>query len=124
MQGHGDLRPEHICLRPPVIFDRIEFSAAFRMIDVHDEIGYLGLEAAILGNEEVGPRLRSLLIAEGFPAPSPELARTFLTMRCLVRARLCIDHLLDEHPRTPDVWPVKATRYLDRVRAALRDAGD
>ncbi len=121
VDGHGDLRPEHVCLRPPVVFDRIEFSADYRMIDVHDEIGYLGLEADILGNAEIGTRLRHLLIENGFAAPSEALADTFRIVRCLIRARLCIDHLLDAHPRTPEVWPQKASRYLDEIRAS-RDA--
>lgn len=121
VDGHGDLRPEHVCLQPPVILDRIEFSADYRLIDAHDEIGYLGLEAEILGNAEIGVRLRHLLIENGFAAPSEALADTFRITRCLIRARLCIDHLLDAHPRTPEVWPQKASRYLDEIRAS-RDA--
>lgn len=119
VDGHGDLRPEHVCLRPPVVFDRIEFSADYRMIDVHDEIGYLGLEAEMLGNAEIGVRLGEMLIAEGFPAPSAALMRAFTTTRCMIRARLCMDHLLDERPRTPELWPAKAARYVDRARELL-----
>ncbi len=116
VDGHGDLRPEHICLDPPVIFDRMEFSARHRLIDVHDEIGYLGLESEILGNREIGRRLFDHLVKAGFPSPSPGLLSTFRMVRCLIRARLCIDHLLDAHPRTPDVWPEKARTYLDHAR--------
>ena len=36
VEGHGDLRPEHVCLEaPPVMFDRIEFSRALRLVDVY-----------------------------------------------------------------------------------------
>jgi hypothetical protein len=29
----------------------------------------------------------------------------------VLRARICMAHLLDSHPRHPDVWPHKAARY-------------
>ncbi|MDJ0637879.1 MAG: hypothetical protein QNJ20_03520 [Paracoccaceae bacterium] len=118
VDGHGDLRPEHICLNPPVIFDRMEFSARHRLIDVHDEIGYLGLEAEILGNREIGRRLFDRLAKDGFPPPSRGLLSTYRMVRSLIRARLCIDHLLDAHPRTPDVWPEKARTYLAHAKTA------
>ncbi len=118
VDGHGDLRPEHVCLDPPVIFDRMEFSARHRLIDVHDEVGYLGLEAEILGNWDIGQRLRDRLVKAGFPPPSLGLLSTFQMVRCLIRARLCIDHLLDAHPRTPEVWPEKTKTYLTQAKAA------
>ena len=34
VEGHGDLRPVHICLAPePVIIDCLEFSQALRLVD-------------------------------------------------------------------------------------------
>lgn len=42
VDGHGDLRPEHICLSDPIaIFDCIEFSLDFRCIDIADELAFL-----------------------------------------------------------------------------------
>ncbi len=120
VDGHGDLRPEHVCLiDPPVIFDRIEFSPTLRLTDVYDEIGYLGLEAKVIGDRTIGPHLLSKLAVDGFLPPSPDLMAAFRVMRCLVRARLCIDHLLDERPRMPEVWPIKTRRYLDLAWVAL-----
>jgi uncharacterized protein len=44
VDGHGDLRPEHICLSDPVvIFDCIEFNPEFRCIDVADELAFLAV---------------------------------------------------------------------------------
>ncbi|HEX5104815.1 MAG TPA: AAA family ATPase [Pirellulaceae bacterium] len=58
VEGHGDLRPEHICLiEPPAIFDCIEFNAGFRQLDVADELAFLAAECDILGAEWVGLRL-------------------------------------------------------------------
>ena len=43
VEGHGDLRPEHICLDHEVrIIDCIEFNPRLRVVDPFDEIAYLG----------------------------------------------------------------------------------
>jgi aminoglycoside phosphotransferase family enzyme/predicted kinase len=58
VDGHGDLRPEHICLDDPIaIFDCIEFSPDFRRIDVADELAFLAAECDFLGADWVGPQL-------------------------------------------------------------------
>lgn len=116
VEGHGDLRPEHVCLTtPPVMFDRIEFATEMLMIDIFDEANYLGLECAMLGAAWIGPLVMEVLRAAGFAAPSDGLMRTYSAFRCMTRARLSIDHLLDRHPRTPAKWPVQARAYLARA---------
>ena len=76
VEGHGDLRPEHVCLTaPPVIFDRIEFATVMLMIDIFDEANYLGLECAMLGTAWIGPTVMDVLRAAGFVAPSDGLMR-------------------------------------------------
>jgi aminoglycoside phosphotransferase family enzyme len=123
VDGHGDLRPEHVCLTdPPVIFDRIEFSKVVRLVDVHDEIGFLGLEARLMGDAALGNELTARLVTAGFPAPSPRLQATYALHRCLTRARLTIDHLLDAEPRTPAKWPARAMRYIDEARRLMEHA--
>lgn len=114
VDGHGDLRPEHVCLvRPLVIFDRLDFDADMRLIDIYDEVNYLGLECERLGCDWI----RALLLGHmekkiGHP-PSPELLSAYGLFRLLLRARLAIDHLLDAHPRQPDRWPPMTRAYLD-----------
>ncbi len=45
VEGHGDLRMEHVCLlRPPVVIDCLEFNAELRQVDPFEEIAFLGLE--------------------------------------------------------------------------------
>jgi uncharacterized protein len=42
-RGHGDLRPEHVCLsEPPVFIDCLEFNRDLRLLDCVDELSYLG----------------------------------------------------------------------------------
>ncbi|ADZ69525.1 hypothetical protein [Polymorphum gilvum] len=114
VEGHGDLRPEHVCLlSPPVVIDCLEFSADMRFIDPYDEMNYLGLECTMLGADWIAPVLLGTLErALGHP-PSADLMTAYGLFRALLRARLAIDHLLDAHPRTPEKWPRQARAYLD-----------
>jgi predicted kinase len=58
VEGHGDLRPEHICLEsPPAIFDCIEFNAEFRRLDAADELAFLAMECDRLDADWVGRRI-------------------------------------------------------------------
>src|SRR5512144_295003 len=58
VEGHGDLRPEHVCLEPePQIIDCLEFSRTLRTLDVVDELGYLALECERLGAPELRGQL-------------------------------------------------------------------
>lgn len=113
VEGHGDLRAEHVCLLPvPVVFDRLEFDASMLFVDIYDEINYLGLECDWLGAGWIrGVLLRRMENMIGFP-PSAGLLSAYGCFRLLLRARLSIDHLLDRHPRTPEKWPIQAKRYL------------
>jgi len=121
VEGHGDLRPEHICLTsPPVIYDRIEFAPEMLMIDMFDEVNYLGLECAMLGVDWIGPMMLESLRSAGFSAPSSGLMSAYSVFRCLTRARLSIDHLLDPEPRTPEKWPAQAKAYLARAAEILK----
>ncbi len=59
VDGHGDLRPEHICFRDPIaIFDCLEFNAELRQVDPFDELAYLGVECALLGANDARRRTR------------------------------------------------------------------
>jgi aminoglycoside phosphotransferase family enzyme/predicted kinase len=58
VEGHGDLRPDHICLTPqPVVIDCIEFSRELRVLDVADELAFLAIECERMGAAEIGTRV-------------------------------------------------------------------
>jgi aminoglycoside phosphotransferase family enzyme len=49
-EGHGDLRPEHICLLdPPVVIDCLEFKQMLREVDPYDKLAFLDLECRNAG---------------------------------------------------------------------------
>lgn len=120
IEAHGDLRPEHIWMGPPVkIIDRLEFSAELRSVDWADELASLEVEMERLGAAGEGRRLRRHVLAALHDSPPPELYLFYRTYRALLRARFAIAHLLEPEPRTPEKWPGQARDYLV---IAARDA--
>lgn len=124
IEGHGDLRAEHVCLtRPPVAFDRVEFGREFRLVDPYDEMNALGLDCARLGADWIGPLLLRRLADAGLAAPGAPLLRVYGAARCLTLARLALDHLRDAVVRTPAKWAPRARYWLGAAAAALREGG-
>ena len=113
VEGHGDLRPEHVCLSdPPVIIDCLEFNRALRLVDPFDELTFLTLECDFLGAGWVGEHIMAMC-AEGLDdTPAPQLLEFYWTYRACLRARIALAHLLEPNPRTPEKWVPLARRYL------------
>ena len=120
VDGHGDLRPEHIWLDHQVrIIDCLEFNPSLRAVDPLDEVAFLTLECERLGAAWAGQYIRKGIergLREGSP---PELFHFYRAYRATLRARLAIAHLFEAQPRTPEKWPRLARTYLD---IAARDA--
>jgi aminoglycoside phosphotransferase family enzyme len=121
VDGHGDLRPEHICLTNPiVIFDCLEFNALLRQVDPYDELACLGVECAALGAPEIGDRIMSAFVARMTDPPSPGLIVSYAAWRAVLRARLSIAHLLEPTLRQPARWEPQARNYLAIATHYLR----
>jgi aminoglycoside phosphotransferase family enzyme len=120
VDGHGDLRPEHIWLNAEVrIIDCLEFNPRLRAVDPFDEIAYLDLECERLGAAWAGRYVKTRVerrLNERLPAALFHFYRSY---RAVLRARLAIAHLSEPTPRTPEKWPRRARAYLD---IAARDA--
>jgi aminoglycoside phosphotransferase family enzyme len=120
VDGHGDLRPEHIWLDHQVrIIDCLEFNPRLRAVDPFDEIAYLDLECERLGAAWAGRYIRARLkrgLREDLPLALHHFYRSY---RATLRARLAIAHLAEPKPRTPEKWPRLARTYL---AIAARDA--
>lgn len=113
VDGHGDLRPEHIWLTPPhPIIDCLEFNSRLRASDALDEIAFLHLECERLGGRWFGDAIRRQLARTLHDDPASGLFLFYRIGRAMLRARLSIAHLFDAHPRTPEKWPRLAHAYL------------
>lgn len=120
VDGHGDLRPEHIWPGTPVrIIDCLEFNRVLRAVDPLDELAFVYVECARLGAAQHGAyivRRVANSLPDGF---SSELFAFYSSYRAMLRARLAIAHLLETGPRTPGKWRGLALAYL---RAASKAA--
>lgn len=139
VEGHGDLRPEHIWLPPgpagsagagplpglvlPLVIDALEFDPALRLVDPFDELAYLALECRRLGAPRVGLRLIARCARLLDDHPPHRLLRIYTAHRALLRARLALAHLLDEPVREPGRWQPLAAWYLQAADAALQEGG-
>lgn len=89
VEGHGDLRPEHVCLLdPPVIFDCIEFSADFRRVDALDELCFLAMECDRLHSEYVGESILAEYRLACTDSPAARLVAFYKSYRAVVRAKV------------------------------------
>jgi aminoglycoside phosphotransferase family enzyme len=124
VDGHGDLRPEHICMTEPiVIFDCLEFSDRLRRVDPVDELAFLGLECSLLGADRIGPAVAEHVLRELGQSVPEDLTAFHVACRALFRMRLTLAHLLDPLPREPEKWRPLADRYAAAADAALTKLG-
>jgi aminoglycoside phosphotransferase family enzyme len=120
VEGHGDLRPEHVCLSdPPVIIDCLEFSRPLRLVDPFDELTFLTLECEVLGAGWVGKHITERCREGLEDTPARQLLDFYWNYRACLRARIALVHLLEPNPRTPDKWVPLARRYLQLAQSRV-----
>jgi uncharacterized protein len=114
VEGHGDLRPEHICLeQTPVIFDCLEFNRDFRIVDVADELAFLDMECERIGSATAGAiLLRAWREASG-DDPSAALQAFYKVVSACLRAKLAVWHIHDVDGVRHAFWLDHAAGYLD-----------
>ena len=117
VNGHGDLRPEHIYLPPapgqPLVIDRLEFNEALRQVDPFEELSYLAVECRRLGAAWVGRRLFAQCGRLLDDRPPHRLLRLYGAQRALLRARLCLAHLPEAPGLDGERWRAKAAWYVE-----------
>lgn len=114
LEGHGDLRPEHICLLPePAIIDCLEFCQELRELDPADELAFLALECERLGQPQVGRWFLEAYEERTGDRLSRPLLSFYRGYRCLRRAKLAAWHLSEPNPRDFARFAAKARRYLE-----------
>lgn len=128
IDGHGDLRPEHIYLLPdPVVIDCIEFNPKYRQLDVADELSFLATECDFIDAPAIGRRVQELCHAALGDSPPPELLAFYRCYRACVRAKVALlrSRQLEDGPRRSEVQQVArhlelANRYADELAQELR----
>ena len=120
VEGHGDLRPEHIyLLQPPVVIDCLEFSLEYRLVDPLDELAFLEMECERLGHAGIGRHLWEsyLHCNEGGHAADVDLLHFYQAYRATVRAKVAYLRAAQQ----VDAWREASWNELRRyVRIAVR----
>lgn len=115
VEGHGDLRPEHVFLgREPVFIDCLEFNRDWRLLDPVEEIAYLALECEHAGAAWIGEAALEIYSERTGDAPSERLLRFYKSVRASLRAKLSVWHLRDHLDSAAQAkWRQRARRYLE-----------
>ncbi len=119
VEGHGDLRPEHVYFTPaPTILDCIEFNRELRILDASDEICFLAMECAVGGDASTSREILHLFCQAASESPPAWLLDFYLTYRACVRAKvtwLRSRQVPDASPRRIDLLR-KMQSYLSFAR--------
>jgi len=123
VEGHGDLRPEHVCLlEEPVVIDCLEFNREFRILDTADELGYLALECERLHAPHAGQWLLEAYREASGDAPPDALIHFYQSCRAVLRAKLALWHLRDDGRHPPGKWLATASEYLELAQRHAEQA--
>jgi aminoglycoside phosphotransferase family enzyme len=123
VDGHGDLRPEHIVPGPPpLIIDRLSFAARFRRVDPLFDLGLLAVECDVLGAPALGQHVLDVYQERSGDRVDASLVELYQSLRGLTRARLSIAHL-DDEVADPRHWVRRSERYVEVSQRHLARAG-
>lgn len=119
IEGHGDLKPDHICLDPPAVIDCLEFSKKLRTLDVLDDLGFLALECDRLGAHWIGEYFIRHYAKQTGDMFAPELIHFYKSYQAIVRALLSVRHLREEEYQGDPKWKKRAEDYLKSCENSL-----
>lgn len=89
-EGHGDLHAGNICLLPEeiVVYDRLEFSAAYRCCDVACDLAFLAMDMDRRGYRAFSSYLARRYAEIAHDPELSELLRFYKSYRALVRCKV------------------------------------
>lgn len=99
---HGDLRAEHAIVpadAPPYVYDCVEFNPALRQIDVSADLGFLVMDLARLGHDEMATRLIAAYRDAGGDPGDDQLLCFHASYRAWVRAKVALLRAAELSPK-------------------------
>lgn len=112
VEGHGDLRPDHIYFQPgPIVIDCIEFNAEFRQLDVLDELSFLAMECDIRQAGWIGRQVLERYRQTNGDQPPEELLAFYQCYRATVHAKVAALRAA-QHPADPQTAWNQARQYV------------
>jgi aminoglycoside phosphotransferase family enzyme len=124
VEGHGDLRPEHIYLAdPPAIIDCIEFDRRLRVRDPLEELAFLAMECDRAGHPEMDAWLFGAWRRATGDRPARALVEFYKAFDAFLRGRIAAWHMDDPETGPAVRWRRRACDYFDHAERCLRRAG-
>lgn len=125
VEGHGDLRAEHVCLGPPLsVIDSLEFSRELRLLDPAEEVAFLALEIERLGHPQLAARFATRIRVDAQECASQAIQSFYRSHRAATRAKVTAWHLRDPQFPDPRPWIRGARSYLADAERYARQATD
>ena len=113
VEGHGDLRPDHIYFQPgPIVIDCVEFSSELRQLDVLDELSFLAMECDIRQAGWIGRHILERYDQTNGDHPPEALLSFYKCYRATVHAKVAALRA-EQHPTDPQAseWSL-ARQYV------------
>lgn len=113
VDGHGDLRPEHVYLTaPPRVLDRLDVDDELRRVDWLEDMALLAVDLERLRRPWIAAALTRALARRLDDAPPPTLTRFYRAWRAALRAQLCLEHRARPGRLGRAGWLARAKTYL------------
>jgi uncharacterized protein len=113
VDGHGDLRPEHVYFTArPTIIDCLEFNEELRQIDVLDELAFLAMECESLRAAWIGERILQRYRESSGDAAPLTLFDFYKAYRACVRAKVRVLQAVHASSLEQRKWRDEAAHYL------------
>ncbi len=90
-EGHGDLHAPNICIAAdgrPIVYDCIEFAAAYRCFDVASEVAFLVMDLDARGHAGLAEAFLDAYRAQAQDATLDAMLPFYRTYRAMVRAKI------------------------------------
>lgn len=112
VDGHGDLRPEHVYLTtPPRVLDRLDFDAELRRVDWVEDLALLAVDHERLRRPWIAASLAAAVARRLGDDPPPPLTRFYRAWRGVLRAQLCLEHRARPGRLGAARWLARAKAY-------------
>ena len=113
VEGHGDLRPEHVWLGPePMIIDCLEFQREFRILDPVEELAFLAMECELLDARQISRLILAVYGETAGDLPPEPLIAFYKSYRAGLRAKIALWHIHDGNSAEAESWRKRARDYL------------
>ncbi|HEY9183696.1 MAG TPA: hypothetical protein VIM94_00065 [Salegentibacter sp.] len=114
IEAHGDLKPEHVCLKEePLIIDCLEFNKDLRILDTAEELSFLAVECELLGNENLGDVFFQIYREITGDEVQESLIHFYKSIQASQRTRFAIWHIKEAPYKNDPKWKKRAQKFLD-----------